>query len=363
MTIRSVTPIALNLPFEIGGPKPTFAGKPRSMEILLVRVETDQGVVGWGEAFGFAIWPATRTALETLIAPLAVGRDERDIVGLCGEIQKKLHLLGRTGPVIYALSGLDIALWDIAGKVAGKSVSALLGGARRASMPVYSSLMRYTEPDLVARASARAVAQGYESIKLHETGVEQVRAARAAIGASVKLILDTNCAWTVSEALVMTEQLRPFDLYWLEEPVFPPEDHVGLARVRREGGLRIAAGENAISVTDFRAMFGAGAVDFAQPSMTKIGGITEFMHVAQIAGEAGVTLAPHSPYFGPGLLATLHAAAVLDQESLIEYSFCELGASPLGEAIAVKNGRIQVPDAPGLGRDPDPEVIARYQVP
>src|SRR5262245_19594592 len=98
MAIRSVTTIALNLPFEIGGPKPMFAGKPRSMETLLVRVETDQRIVGWGEAFGFAIWPATRTAVETLVAPLAVGRDERDIAGLAEDLQKKLHLLGRTGP-------------------------------------------------------------------------------------------------------------------------------------------------------------------------------------------------------------------------------------------------------------------------
>ena len=362
MAIRSVTTIALNLPFEIGGPKPMFAGKPRSMEILLVRVETDHGIVGWGEAFGFAVWPATRAAVETLVAPLAVGRDERDIAGLLADLQQKLHLLGRTGPVIYALSGLDIALWDIAGKAAGKTVAELLGGARRRQLPAYASLVRYTDPALVARNAARAVSHGYQAIKLHETGIAQVRAAREAIGPDVMLMMDTNCPWTVEEALAMAAELREFGLYWFEEPVFPPEDHAGLARVRREGGLRIAAGENAISATDFRAMFNADAVDFAQPSVTKIGGITELTRIARIARESGVALAPHSPYFGPGLLATVHVAAALEQETMIEYSFCELGASPLGDAIALVNGRIGVPAGAGLGRDPDPEVLARYQV-
>ena len=362
MTIRTVTTIALDLPFEIGGPKQLFAGKTRRMEMLLVRVETDSGIVGWGEAFGFAVWPATRTAIETLIAPLAPGRDERDIDGLLGDLQKKLHLLGRTGPVMYGLSGLEIALWDIAGKTMNKSVSELLGGARRKSLPVYASLNRYNDPAVVARNAAAAVARGYTTIKLHETGIEHVRAAREAIGPDRRLMLDTNCPWTVEETLTMAAKLREFDLYWLEEPVFPPEDHAGLARVRREGGLRIAAGENAVSATDFRAMFTAKAVDFAQPSVTKIGGISELMRIALLAREHGLTLAPHSPYFGPGLLATLHVAAVLEHESMIEYSYCELGASPLGDAIAVVDGRIAVPSGPGLGRDPDPEVLGRYQV-
>lgn len=363
MTIRKVTTVALDLPFEMGGPKQMFAGKTRKMEMLLVRVETDSGVVGWGEAFGFAVWPATRTAIETLIAPLATGRDELDIAGLLGELQKKLHLLGRTGPVVYGLSGLEIALWDIAGKMANKPVAELLGGVRRKSLAAYASLMRYNDPVLAARQAAAAVAGGYTAVKLHETGIEHVRAAREAIGPGRRLMMDTNCPWTVEEALAMASKLREFDLYWLEEPVFPPEDHAGLARVRLEGGMRIAAGENAVSATDFRAMFVAKAVDFAQPSATKIGGITELMRIARLASEYGVMLAPHSPYFGPGLLATLHVAAALEQETMIEYSYCELGASPLGDAVAVVDGRIAVPGGPGLGRDPDPDVLERYQVP
>ena len=131
---------------------------------------------------------------------------------------------------------------------------------------------------------------------------------------------------------------------------------------RHRAGHGIAAGENAMSLTDFRAMFDARAVDFAQPSVTKIGGISEMMRIARLAQERGVTLVPHSPYFGPGLLATVHMATAFEHETMVEYSFVELGASPLGDAIEIIDGRLKVPTGPGLGRDPDAEIIARYKV-
>ena len=315
-----------------------------------------------GEAFGFAVWPATKVARETLVTPLAVGRDERDIDGLTREIQQKLHLLGRTGPVMFAISGLDIALWDLVGKAAGRPLAATLGSSPRKQLPAYASLLRYTDPILVARHAKRAVAEGYTTIKLHEIGVEQVRAAREAIGPHVKLTMDTNCPWTVAEAIDMAKQLQPYALTWFEEPAFPSEDFAGLARVRREGGLPIAAGENAVGTMHFEQMFDAQAVDFAQPSVTKIGGVSEMMRIVRLARERNVKLVPHSPYFGPGLLATVHIAAAMEAATMIEYSFAELGANPLGEAIATRDGYIAVPTGPGLGRDPDPQVIARYRV-
>ncbi len=362
MTIRSITPIALDLPFEVGGPKSQFAGRPRQMAMLLVRVETEDGIVGWGEAFGYAVWPVTRTAIEKLIAPMAVGEDEDDITGVMDDLQRKLHIVGRTGPVVYAMSGLDIALWDIAGKKAGKPLCALLGGARRKQVPAYASLVRYGDAALVARNSIAAVTRGFKAVKLHEIDVMQVQTAREAVGANIDLMMDTNCPWTVDEALVIAAQVRPYNLLWLEEPVFPPEDFVGLARVRREGGVAISAGENAMSAMDFRAMFVAGAVDYAQPSVTKIGGVSEMMRIARQALEHGVTLVPHSPYFGPGLLASIHMAATFARETMIESSFVELGASPLGEAIEIFDGCVAVPTGPGLGRDPDADIIARYKV-
>jgi len=361
MTIRSITPIALDLPFEVGGPKSQFAGRPRQMAMLLVRVETDDGIIGWGEAFGYAVWPVTRTAIEKLVAPMAIGQNEDDIAGVMLDLQRKLHIVGRTGPVVYALSGLDIALWDIAGKKAGKPVSALLGGARRDRLPAYASLVRYADSALVAKNSQAALERGYKAIKLHEIDPAQVKAAREAIGPDIELMMDTNCPWTVAEALAIAAQVRPYDLSWFEEPIYPPEDFAALARVRAACGIPVSAGENAMSPTDFRAMFDAGAVDVAQPSVTKIGGVSEMMRIANLASERGVTLVPHSPYFGPGFLASVHMTATFERETMVEYSFVQLGASPMGDAITVTDGHVTVPTGPGLGRDPDPDIIARYQ--
>lgn len=362
MTIRSIEAIPLVLPYEMFGPKPLFAGHPRQMEILLVRVETADGRVGWGEAFGYAVWPATRAALEHLIAPLALGRDETDIAGLNLALQRPLHLLGRTGAVTFALSGLDIALWDLAGKAANRPVSALLGGARHRDLPVYASLMRYTDPALAARNAVLARERGFTAVKLHETGVEHVRLAREALGPQVGLMMDVNCPWTSDEAIDAARRVEPFDLVWFEEPVWPPEDFAALARVREHCNVSISAGENVMSATHFAQMFEAGAVDVAQPSVTKIGGISEFMKIVPLAQRYGVPLVPHCPYFGPGLLASLHVASTFADETMIEYSFADLGASPLGDAIAIRNGRIAIPDGPGLGRDPDPDVVERYRV-
>ncbi|ANN71389.1 mandelate racemase/muconate lactonizing enzyme family protein [Bordetella bronchialis] len=362
MSIRSVSAIPLSMPFEIGGPKPLLAGKPREMEMLLIRVETDQGLVGWGEAFGFAVWPATKAAIEALVAPMAVGRDEADIAGIMNDLSRKFHLLGRSGPVMYALSGLDIALWDLAGKAAGKPVAELLGGRRRDSVPAYASLMRYTDPDIVARNAARAVGEGYTTIKLHETGVEQVRRAREAIGPGIRLTVDTNCPWTADEAISMARQMRGLDLLWLEEPVFPPEDHASLARVRREAPVPTAAGENAAGYLEFQAMFQAGAVDYAQPSATKVGGISELLRIAGLARQYGVKLAPHSPYVGPGLLATVHVLAALEEDIELEYCYCTIDVNPLGDAVLAAGGRVAVPRGPGLGRDPDMALVEKCAV-
>lgn len=131
--------------------------------------------------------------------------------------------------------------------------------------------------------------------------------------------------------------------------------------MRLKGGIATGAGENAVSYLDFANMFAANAVDYAQPSATKIGGITELLRVARLAEARGVVVAPHSPYLGSGLLATLHVVAALEHDALIEYCWCELGANPLGDAISASNGKIAVPTGPGLGRDPDPAILEHYR--
>jgi L-alanine-DL-glutamate epimerase-like enolase superfamily enzyme len=175
-------------------------------------------------------------------------------------------------------------------------------------------------------------------------------------------MLDTNCPWTVDEALAMARKLRPLNLAWLEEPVWPPEDFSGLARVRRESGIPIAAGENAQNLMDFRTAFDANALDVAQPSVAKIGGITAMMAIAGLAEARGVRLIPHCAYFGPGFLASLHLHTRLAPGTPFERLFMTLEASPYHDAIMAKGGHVTVPQGPGLGLDPDPEILTRYAV-
>lgn len=363
MKITRIEPLLIAVPYEHGGPKPTRQGTLWSaMNTLLVRVDTDTDIVGWGEGFGFAACPATAAALSRVVAPQAIGRDPRDITALMDDLYRQLHNFGRNGPVGFALSALDIALWDIAGKVAGKPLYALLGGKDRTRVPAYASLLRYGDPDLVARNASAAVASGYSEIKLHETRVEEVAAAREAIGRNVALTVDTNCPWTPEQAIDMARRFAPYKLKWLEEPVWPPDDCDGLARVSASDHVPIAAGENAATLNDFSNLARFGGVSYVQPSVTKAGGVSGLLQVrARIAGLEAM-LAPHSPYFGPGLLATVHFIAAMPEPMKFERFYCELEASPFGDAVDARDGMMRVPQAPGLGIEPDHTVIERYRV-
>lgn len=182
MHIEAVESSVVSLPFSMGGPHPLFAGQPwDGLEILLVRVETDDGLVGWGEAFGQAAIAATEAALDTIVAPLVVGRDAGDINGLTRQALHGVHLLGRNGPFVYAFSGVEIALWDLPGKRAGQPLWRILGGDTPARLDAYASLLSYGgDLELVARNAAQARARGYRNIKLHELAREAVRARDAA---------------------------------------------------------------------------------------------------------------------------------------------------------------------------------------
>ena len=364
MKITKVETLVISMPMIIeGSVMPKQGGKPRtSMDTLLVRVETDEGVTGWGEGFGHRIFTATKAAIDSFIGPMCVGRDPTAISSLVDELQRNLTGVGRNGPAMYALSAIDIALWDIAGKLAKLPLYRLLGGSPRKSLPAYASLLRYGEPAAVTQYVERALKRGYRHIKLHEITVPPVKAAREAAGPDIPIMIDCNCPWTVAEAIDMAHKLRAFNPKWLEEPVWPPEDHTGLARVQTMGFIPTAAGENAM-LPEFKGMFEARALTYAQPSITKVGGVTMMRKVMDLAYAHGVEVVPHSAYFGPGLLASSHCIAAMPNGSLVERYDADFAENPLHDAIHPdKNGHIAVPQGPGLGLDPDPAVIAKLRV-
>jgi L-alanine-DL-glutamate epimerase-like enolase superfamily enzyme len=360
MLIAAVESSVVSVPFSMGGPHPLFAGQPWDrLEILLVRVETDDGLVGWGEAFGHAAIAATKAALDSIVAPLVVGRDAGDINALTRQVLHGVHLLGRNGPFVYAFSGVEIALWDLLGKRAGQPLWRLLGGSAPAPLDAYASLLSYGgDLELVARNTAEARARGYRHIKLHELTREAVLAAKAA-APDAAVMLDVNCAWTPPVARGKAAAMAGEGLLWLEEPVWPPEDTAGLASLRRYG-IPLSAGENTAGLFGFRALIDAGAIDVAQPSVTKVGGIGEMKRVIALAQAHGVEVVPHSPYFGPGFVATLHLAAALIERPMIEVLWLDMEANPFDPWVRAEGGKVAVPSAPGLGCDPDPAVLARY---
>lgn len=361
MKITAIETSIVALPFDMGGPHTFFAGQLWDhLEILLVKVETDDGLVGWGEAFGHAAIPSTKAAIDTIIAPLMVGRDAGDINAITRSVLHGTHLLGRNGSFVFGFSGIEIALWDLAGKRASLPIWRLLGGAPRPELDAYASLLNYTAPELVAKNTSDACKAGYRHIKLHEVTRAATRAAIDAPGAEgARIMLDVNCAWSPVIAREMAALLADDGLLWLEEPVWPPEDIEGLASVRA-CGIPIAAGENVAGLFGFKTLFEAGAIDIAQPSVTKIGGIGEMVKVIHLCQAHGVEVLPHSPYFGPGLIASLHIAAALIERPLIEILWLEMEANPFDPWVRAENGRVKVPSGPGLGADPDPTILKRY---
>jgi L-alanine-DL-glutamate epimerase-like enolase superfamily enzyme len=357
MKIREVTAIPLAIPQRPATPPSPWS--PGIARQILVRITTDDGLTGWGECFAYGATVAVCEVVEDALAPLVHGQDPAEIERLVDTMHRALMIWGRRGLAMCAVSGVELALWDLAGKARGVPVTVLLGGAPGARVPGYASLLRYPSPADVARASAAMARDGYRGVKLHQTDVASVAAARDAVGEAVDLMLDTNCPWTVDEAIRVGRQLEPFRLRWLEEPVWPPEDYAGLARVRAALQIPIACGENEATVFGYQHIIAAGAADIVQPSVTKVGGLGELRKVAVLAAAAGVTFVPHCFYFGPGLAATLHAAAAMPGIPYVEFPPGELEAPLIAEPLRGRDGLVRVPPGIGLGADPDPDVIAR----
>ena len=352
LTITSVQCIPMRLPFHHWTSAPLFAGKPRTtLDSALVRVETATGIVGWGESYCIDA-VALKSVFENLVAPLTVGKSADD-PSLAIYLQRTLHNLGRSGPVQHALAGLDIALWDIKGKVEGVPIYELLGGKKRDQIPAYASLLQYyADPDLISRNVTRALEEGYREIKLHERTSIALGAARRAMEKDMPLMLDTNCAWLPSEAAAAIEEMLPYEPFWIEEPIWSPDDTDALLQLRENTTAKIAVGENASSLQQLLTRIERNAVDYIQPSVIKLG-LSASWQVAQATVGTSTTFAPQVAFFGPGYLASLHMLAASECQSSLERLYVDLKQTPYATTVPILNGSVYIPDAPGLGADPD----------
>jgi len=261
--------------------------------------------------------------------------------------------------VIFALSAVDIALWDLLAKWREQPLWQMLG-AKRQKIGIYASLVSYgNHPERVAAKVLSTYRAGFRAIKLHETAYPAIAAAREILPADAELMIDVNCPWTVEEAVKKAQALLSLNLGWLEEPVWPPDDLAGLAEVRKQG-TRIAAGENAAGVQGFAEHFERGAIDIAQPSVSKVGGITAMLKVFTLAKQYQIRVVPHCFYYGAGLMATAQLVAMLDDSVSLEVPYIQWQDALYSQLNFEPYMRL--PDIPGLGFEPSLSVIKKYLI-
>lgn len=332
-----------------------------TLDTLLIRVETDRGLVGWGEAFGHACNPASMALLTERVFPFFKGERCEDIRALMEKAHYAFHSYGRGGAMMYALSALDIALWDIKAQAENVPLWQLLGG-QRAEIELYPSLTSY-DGDVTQLISSieGLIAQGYRSIKLHERDPQAIAAVGRAMPEGISLMVDANCAWQEAEAHDILPMLREAGIAFVEEPTFPPENLRRLKRLKQASGMRIAAGENLNNSEDFLLCMEQGWLDVMQPSVAKMGGISAMLEIiSAFDATSGTTLLPHCFYYGPGLLASAHLISILPQNVPLEVPWLDFDT--LLHPFMRYQPVIALPSTPGLGFTPDRALLEKHLI-
>lgn len=354
---------------------------------VFVQVQTNEGLTGLGEASQGGNDAEVTRQIESLVAPRVVGSDPRDV-----EVtMRRLRGLGSSRTGATAISGVEQALWDLAGQAAGQPVWRLLGGKVRPKIWVYANINRSTwerTPEAFAANAKRAVGAGFRAIKLAsfdgmpsldmpesigaiEQGIACVLAVREAVGPEVQVLLDVHCHFTAALAIRVARRLEDqgANLFWFEDPV-PRDDWAGLARVHAEIGQPVAAGETFFGLEPFWRLFTGGAlgeggrgpmVDIAMPDVKHCGGLGALRQIGTLADAASVKIAPHNPSGPVAQLATVHACAAMPSFQILEHAFGEVDwrEGLITPAEEITDGFITPPETPGLGARLNEEALSR----
>ena len=345
-----------------------------TLNTVIVRITADTGLVGYGEAKAPVAPEATREIVRDLLTPVVVGADPLDIDVLWERMYGTMRLRGHaSGFLLEAISGVDLALWDLAGKALGVPVCKLLGGAYRDRVPVYASGLPGLKraDDQAARAglqqAARALAAaGFRAIKLAigfgvEIDAETVRAVREAVGADIRLLADAAGNYDVASAGRLGRILQDLGVGWLEAPL-PPEHVDGHAELARALDLPIAT-DLLTTRYQVREFLVRGALDIVQPDVCRSGGLTECRRIAHLADTFGAGLAPHvSIGSAVQFAASAHLAAAVPNTVVMEYW---IGENPIGNPVlrrplVLDGGSLVVPSGPGFGLDIDEAALLRH---
>lgn len=349
-----------------------------TQDTLLVFVTTDDGLVGVGEVdsspeVAKAVIQARPSHLIAQgLRSLLLGEDPLDIDRLWHKMVDGTRYFGNGGPAMHAISGVDIALWDLAGQALGKPVGQLLGGFYTSRLRAYASLVMPDTAAEAGRAAEHHAAAGYTAIKFGWGPIGQdrafneslVREIRRAAGDEVEIMIDAGQVWDVKTALTMARMLESYGVTWLEEPV-APDDIVGYRELSRRSSLKIAGGEQESTYAAFERLVHEGQLDIIQPDLARCGGLTQGRRLSWLAHNASRAIVPHAFKSGVLVAASTHFAAAIPNGGLIEHT---VSTSPIARDLVRReinfaDGYVSVPDQlPGLGVEVDLDVMERFRV-
>jgi L-rhamnonate dehydratase len=348
-----------------------------TQDTLLIRIHTDEGITGVGEADSVplvakaAIDAPPSHSIATGLRSLLIGENPLEVERLWEKMYRGTIYFGRSGPALHAISGIDMALWDIIGQKAGVPVSEALGGTFHKKLKAYASSLM---PDTLKEAAVlaeRFVGQGYKAVKFGWGPIgrnarfdeQQIRTIRETVGPDIDIMIDAGLAFDLKGALQIAEVYEKYGVYWLEEPLHP-DDIAGYRELSDRTSLYIAGGEQESGCRAFRTLLDEGHLDIIQPDLGRCGGLTEGKKIAHLAYERHKKVVPHAFKTGVLVAASTHFAASLPDGFLIEHT---VSTSPLArdlvkEPILFKDGYVHVPDRPGLGITVDEAVVEKYRV-
>lgn len=339
---------------------------------IVVRIRTDEGFEGIGEAgFSSEYFSTVGPIINDQLGPMIIGRDPLDIAALWQDMLSATHMWGRRGIETYALSGIDIALWDLLGKVSGQPIYRLLGAAKTKVRAYFAPSLK--APHLVVEEALHAVQQGFTAMKLRHgpdlrAGIEMIAEVRAAVGPDIDIMVDANMAFDRREALTLARELEQLQVAWLEEPILSRsltqyvDDHTWLAdRV----SINLAGGESLLTRFEYLDLLSRRTFDILQPDCTSVGGISEAKRVADMASSWNLQCVPHiacSSGTGIALAAGLHLILACDNAPMIEY---DAYGGPGWDGLLVSpptliDGFLEAGDAPGLGIELSQDAYGRF---
>lgn len=355
----------------------------------LVEVETDEGITGWGECFGAGtIALANKAIVEKVIQPMVLGMDPMDRDVIWHKVYNLMRDHGQKGMPLQSLSGVDIALWDIAGKVAGLPLHKLIGGAHRDKIQVYGygMMLRPESADsLVARFGDEAAAikdMGFKATKMKiglgpKDDIRLIEAVRKGVGDEFRFMVDANHAYTTHDAFYVGRAMEEFDPYWFEEPV-APEDLDGYRELRSGLRVNISGGEAEFNRWGWRALLESRGLDIAQPEVCALGGISEYLRVLALCHAHFTPVVNHVWGSAIAVATNMHLLAAMPPlpgglhpwEPMLEFDTTDnkfrddLLLEPLDiqGQVASNDGLVTIPDGPGLGVTPDHDFIRHYDI-